>query len=274
VCAAVGRRIVCSACVPGYQHGGGGLPREPWIVAVEHESQTPELIPALPAAHHPLLNNQQQVGVVSHGCDSPAVRSPGHLQEGRQGLRAHRRTRTPPSDRDGDHLGSTTNQILALREHLATAQVTCVVMEATGDYWKPFYYLLEDLDGVEVMLVNAREAKNLPGRKTSPMRPGLPSSAPMGWCALRSCHRRRSENSGTSPGLAPRSPGNGLVRCNGWRSCWRTPASSCPRWPPTSSGSPAGRCSKPWLTANATRACWPTWPRSGCAPRRPSWSKH
>jgi transposase len=39
-------------------------------------------------------------------------------------------------------------------------------MEATGDYWKPFYYLLEDLDGVEVMLVNAREAKNLPGRKT------------------------------------------------------------------------------------------------------------
>ena len=62
--------------------------------------------------------------------------------------------------------GSTTNQILALREHLAAEQVTCVVMEATGDYWKPFYYLLEDLEGVEVMLVNAREAKNLPGRKT------------------------------------------------------------------------------------------------------------
>ena len=41
--------------------------------------------------------------------------------------------------------GSTTNQILALREHLVAEQVTCVVMEATGDYWKPFYYLLEDL---------------------------------------------------------------------------------------------------------------------------------
>ncbi len=39
-------------------------------------------------------------------------------------------------------------------------------MEATGDYWKPFYYLLEDLAGVEVMLVNARYVKNLPGRKT------------------------------------------------------------------------------------------------------------
>ena len=62
--------------------------------------------------------------------------------------------------------GSTTNQILALRQHLLAEHVSCVVMEATGDYWKPFYYLLEDLDGTEVMLVNAREAKNLPGRKT------------------------------------------------------------------------------------------------------------
>lgn len=62
--------------------------------------------------------------------------------------------------------GATTSRFLALRDYLIEQQVTCVVMEATGDYWKPFYYLLEDLDGVEVMLVNAREAKNLPGRKT------------------------------------------------------------------------------------------------------------
>ncbi len=62
--------------------------------------------------------------------------------------------------------GSMTSQILALREHLAAEQVTCVVLEATGDYWKPFYYLLEDLPGVEVMLVNARHVKTVPGRKT------------------------------------------------------------------------------------------------------------
>jgi transposase len=49
-----------------------------------------------------------------------------------------------------------TNQVLVLREHLLSEQVTCVVMEVTGDYWKPFYYLLEDLLGVEVVLVNAR----------------------------------------------------------------------------------------------------------------------
>jgi transposase len=61
--------------------------------------------------------------------------------------------------------GSMTNQVLALREHLVAARVTCAVMEATGDYWKPFYYLLEDA-GFELMLVNARHVKNLPGRKS------------------------------------------------------------------------------------------------------------
>jgi transposase len=61
--------------------------------------------------------------------------------------------------------GSVTSQVLALREHLIGQRVTCAVMEATGDYWKPFYYLLEDA-GFEVLLVNARHVKNLPGRKT------------------------------------------------------------------------------------------------------------
>ena len=61
--------------------------------------------------------------------------------------------------------GSVTSQVLALRDHLVGEQVTAVVMEATGDYWKPFYYLLED-GPFEVLLVNARHVKNLPGRKT------------------------------------------------------------------------------------------------------------
>jgi transposase len=60
--------------------------------------------------------------------------------------------------------GAMTNQILALREHLVEQKVTCVVMEATSDYWRPFYYLLEE--HFEVMLVNAREVRNVPGRKS------------------------------------------------------------------------------------------------------------
>lgn len=170
--------------------------------------------------------------------------------------------------------GTTTNQILALREHVAAARVTCAVMEATGDYWKPFYYLLEDLDGVEVMLVNAREAKNLPGRKTD--------VSDETWLAQLGAHGlvrasfvppapiRELE---TSPGPGPRSPGNGLVRCNGWRSCSRTPVSSFRRWQPTSSVSPGGRCCKPWPRANATPTCWPTWHTRAFGRRHRSWSR-
>jgi transposase len=60
---------------------------------------------------------------------------------------------------------SMTTQILALREHLIAEGVTLVVMEATSDYWKPFFYVLEG-GPFEVLLVNARHVKGLPGRKT------------------------------------------------------------------------------------------------------------
>lgn len=60
--------------------------------------------------------------------------------------------------------GATTNQILELKGFLEEQHVSTVVMEATSDYWKPFYYVLEAT--LPVMLVNARHAKNLPGRKT------------------------------------------------------------------------------------------------------------
>jgi transposase len=61
--------------------------------------------------------------------------------------------------------GAVTNRILALRDHLVSEEVTLVVMEATSDYWKPFYYLLEDAP-FDLMLVNARHVKTMPGRKT------------------------------------------------------------------------------------------------------------
>ena len=60
--------------------------------------------------------------------------------------------------------GAVTSQILALREHLVAAKVTCVVIESTSDYWKPFYYLLDE--ELDVILVNAAAVRNLPGRKT------------------------------------------------------------------------------------------------------------
>lgn len=61
--------------------------------------------------------------------------------------------------------GARSSAILALADMLTTQKVTCVVMEATGDYWKPFYYLLAEA-GLPVMLVNARQVRQIPGRKT------------------------------------------------------------------------------------------------------------
>lgn len=60
--------------------------------------------------------------------------------------------------------GATTSQILELRNFLESEHVTTVVMEATSDYWKPFFYLLEET--LPVVLVNAKAARNIPGRKT------------------------------------------------------------------------------------------------------------
>ena len=54
--------------------------------------------------------------------------------------------------------------LLALRDWLTELAVTHVAMEATGVYWKPVYYALED--DFELLLVNAQHVKNVPGRKT------------------------------------------------------------------------------------------------------------
>jgi hypothetical protein len=72
-----------------------------------------------------------------------------------------------------------------------------VVMEATSDCWKPFYYVLED-GPFEVMLVNARHVKNVPAaRPMCPTLPGWPIWGLMGWSGGRSCRPNRSTSYGT-----------------------------------------------------------------------------
>src|SRR5215216_5146256 len=56
-----------------------------------------------------------------------------------------------------------TRSLLVLADRLGELGVTRVVMEATSDYWRPVFYLLE-AQGLETWLVNAREVKHLPGR--------------------------------------------------------------------------------------------------------------
>jgi transposase len=59
---------------------------------------------------------------------------------------------------------TTTAGLLELGDWLVDQQVTIAAMESTGVYWKPVWNLLEGR--LELMLVNAREVKQLPGRKT------------------------------------------------------------------------------------------------------------
>lgn len=59
---------------------------------------------------------------------------------------------------------TTTPQLLALRDWLVGYGVTLIGMEATGVYWKPVFYVLED--AMECWLLNARHLRNVPGRKT------------------------------------------------------------------------------------------------------------
>lgn len=56
-----------------------------------------------------------------------------------------------------------TGSLLRMADRLRCLGVTRVVMEATSDYWKPVFYVLE-AHGFETWLVNAKDVKHLPGR--------------------------------------------------------------------------------------------------------------
>lgn len=60
--------------------------------------------------------------------------------------------------------GTTTRDLLLLRDWLEQHQVTHAVMEATGVYWKPVWHVLEG--SVELILANAHDVRNMPGRKS------------------------------------------------------------------------------------------------------------
>ena len=58
-----------------------------------------------------------------------------------------------------------TSKILELADYLLAQKVTCVVMEATGNYWKIFWHLLTGA-GLGVVLANAARVRQIPGKKT------------------------------------------------------------------------------------------------------------
>lgn len=57
-----------------------------------------------------------------------------------------------------------TPSLIAMADWLAEGAVTHIAMESTGEYWRPVYNVLEDR--FELLVVNARHIKMVPGRKT------------------------------------------------------------------------------------------------------------
>jgi len=71
-------------------------------------------------------------------------------------------------DRDDDPVrcfGCFTEDLRQMAEWLVEKKVRSVAMQSTGVYWMPVLEILEQ-HGLEVFLVNARDTKNLPGRKS------------------------------------------------------------------------------------------------------------
>jgi transposase len=60
--------------------------------------------------------------------------------------------------------GTTTRELYRLLEWLQSFEITHVVLEATGVYWKPVWHVLEGQ--LDLLLGNAREIRNVPGRKS------------------------------------------------------------------------------------------------------------
>lgn len=112
-----------------------------------------------------------------------------------------------PAERDPQpvrHFTTFTDDLEKIAQWLLACKVTTVAMESTGVYWIPLYQVLES-HGLKVCLVNAREAKNVPGRKTDVLdcqwlqtlhtygllRASFRPESEI--CALRSIHRHRDQ---------------------------------------------------------------------------------
>lgn len=91
--------------------------------------------------------------VVEKGCGMDVHKDTVVASVSGSGIKAETRTFT-----------TYTNDLLKLRDWLKDVGVTHIAMESTGIYWRPIFNILEE--DFEILLVNARHIKNVPGHKT------------------------------------------------------------------------------------------------------------
>ena len=102
----------------------------------------------IPDAEHELVIERAAAIDVAKAAGKVCVRLPG--KSGRRFSRVW-------------DLPARSGAITELAEHLVELGIEKVTVESTSDYWRIWYYLLED-QGLDVQLVNARDVKNVPGR--------------------------------------------------------------------------------------------------------------
>jgi hypothetical protein len=114
--------------------------------------------------------------------------------------------------------------LLALADWLRAWGVTKIGMEATLDYWKPVYFLLER-EGFDCVLYHAAQVKALPGRpkKTSWTRCGWRRSPSGARCRAASCRRRKSAGCAPIPATGGTWSRPAPPRRHGARNCSKTP---------------------------------------------------
>ena len=95
---------------------------------------------------------------------------------------------------------ATTAAIIELAGHLTGLGIERVVLEATGDYWRCWHYLLSAAE-LECWLVNARDVKNVPGRPKRQAGRGVAVQAEREEHGAAQLRARRADAPG--PGLDP-----------------------------------------------------------------------
>lgn len=85
------------------------------------------------------------------------------------GLDVHKKAVTAcvitPKGKEIRTFGTMTRDLLGMADWINSQNCTHVAMESTGVYWKPIYNILEQL-GLELLVINAKHIKNVPGHKT------------------------------------------------------------------------------------------------------------
>ena len=163
----------------------GSLRRHVYLVGVEGMMSHGRQSSAKPAGLSQLNLNAAgiDVGATSHFVAVPADRAEQPVQE----------------------FEAFTADLYRLADWLAQCGVETVVMESTGVYWIPLFGVLEERD-FQVMLVDPRRIKNVPGRK-----PTCWTASGCSSCTPTACCRGPSDPTGRSDAYA--------VTC-GSGSCW------------------------------------------------------